>query len=691
MNTSQDDGLLPDEQLVPLVAVRRQRLPSPVWLIPLAALLVGLWLLLQYWQQRGDIITVRFPSAEGIQAGSTEVRYKAVTVGKVKQVTLDDELNPLVTLALSRSISKVLDCSAQFWVVRPRIRGTEISGIGTLFSGTYVGMLPVRATDAETANSAELACYEVLDEAPNVRPERPGRTYRLVTDAMGSLDIGTPIFFKQLQVGEVINYSLSAESGVIELGIFIDQPYYRFVNPNTRFWNASGVEFKMDSVGAEFRMQSLTSLIAGGIAFDSPRGEFARDLPVSDEGSGFELYPDFDASQEKRYSDRIYYTLYFNGSLRGLSEGAPVEFQGIRVGKVEKIKMHLDAASFDVRIPVLISIEPQRFSEEIDLQRVPDFMRNMVQRGMRAKLQNGNLLTGQMYVALSMEENALPAEISEGQFYAVFPTSPTPVEELSKMAVGIAEDVKVTLGSISDFMANQQLDKTVSNLNSLLQETEKTMVEARAAIENAASMLTQLEQDVPALAKNANSVLVQLEQKTLPEVAGQIAQVSSEMRTVLQRVDQQTLPTVARSLNQVAGDVSQVTQRLDEQTLPSLARSMNQLSTQSGEVLKRLDEQTLPAAARLANTASDAAVRVTGTVNKASMDFSRSSVQLNKTMVRLENTLTHLDRMLARNSPAQHQLNEMMEEVTRMARSVRVLTEQLERQPEALIRGKKAE
>ncbi|MGB1256777.1 MAG: intermembrane transport protein PqiB, partial [Thiolinea sp.] len=663
---------------LPTVAVRRQRWPSPVWLIPLAAAVVGFWLLVQYWQQRGDVITVRFPSAEGIQAGSTEVRYKAVAVGKVKQVTLDEELNPLVTLQLSKAISDALDCSAQFWVVRPRIRGAEISGISTLFSGTYVGMIPEQPEDAED-NSDSLLCYEVLDEAPRARPERPGREFRLVTDSMGSLDVGTPLFFKQLQVGEIINYTLSADTGKIEIGVFIDQPYYRFVNVNTRFWNASGAEFKMNSVGAEFRMESLTSLLAGGVAFDSPKGEFVKNLPVSAEGTVFELYADYDSSQEKRYTDRLYYTLYFNGSLRGLSEEAPVEFQGIRVGKVEKIKMHLDPETLDVRIPVLISIEPQRFSENIDLQQAPAFMHDMVDRGMRAKLQSGNLLTGKMYVALAIDEDAPPDKINESQFYAVFPTSPTPVEELSKLARGIADDVKVTLASISRFMESKQLDKTVTNLNKLLQETEVTVVEAREALSSAAAMMTQLEKDIPQLAKNANNVLAQLDQETLPVLTENVDRVGNDVSRVMQqvdeqtlptvtrnlnkvtadvgkvmeRVDQQTLPTLARNLNQVSADVGKVMKRVDEQTLPSIARNLNQIGTEGGKVLKQLDTKTLPATNKLANTAADSVVRVTGTVNRASMDFARSSVQLNKTMMRLQNTLTHLDRMLARNSPTQ--------------------------------------
>ena len=230
MNSGTDP--LPQQAELPAVQIRRQRWPSPVWLLPLAAALISLWLLLQNWLEQGEIITVHFPSAEGIDPGNTQVRYKAVNVGKVKSVKFDANMNPLVTLALNRDISDVLDCSAQFWVVRPRIRGAEISGITTLFSGTYIGMLPQRA-EGELAENESTICYQALEEPPATKPNRPGREFKLMTDSMGSLDIGTPIFYKQLQVGEIINYRLSTENGQVELDIFIDEPYYRIINKNT--------------------------------------------------------------------------------------------------------------------------------------------------------------------------------------------------------------------------------------------------------------------------------------------------------------------------------------------------------------------------------------------------------------------------------------------------------------------------
>lgn len=622
---------LPEPTAIPVVKVRRQRWPSPVWLLPLAAALIGLWLLVQNWLQQGTIITVHFPSAEGIDPGNTQVRYKAVNVGKVKSVKFDANMDPLVTLALNRDISDVLDCSAQFWVVRPRIRGAEISGITTLFSGTYIGMLPQRA-EGEVKENETSICYQALEEPPATKPNRPGREFKLITDSMGSLDIGTPVFYKQLQVGEIINYRLSADSGKVELDVFVSEPYYRLVNKNTRFWDVSGIDVRVDSVGAEVRMESLTSLLIGGIAFETPPEE-NKSLPVSAANTVFNLYPDLPSSREKQYQDRLYYTLYFNGSLRGLAEKAPVEFQGIRVGQVEKIKLHLDPKSLDVRIPVLVSIEPQRFSEELTLAEAPKFMASLVERGMRAKLENGNLLTGQMFVGLSLDEKAKPDSITKGQFYDVFPTSPTPVEELSKMASSIADDLKSTLGGVRGFIESGQLDKTVDNANKVLVATETTMTEAKKAV------------------TDARAVLQQVQNKTLPGVNMNLDKATASL---------------TEALNQVSANVDKVSSTLDS----SLKAVTSDLDKVSGSLSQSLTSMT-------------------GTAQQAGTDFNRSSVEFDKTLQRLQTSLTHLDRLLAQNSPTQYQVTEMLDEVTAMSRAVRALTETLQRQPEALIRGKK--
>lgn len=580
-------------QTLPEVEIRRQRWPSPVWLIPLAALLIGVWLLLQHWYTKGEKIAVSFTSAEGIQPGTTEVRYKAVTVGKVSSVTLDDELNPVVTLVLNKEISDVLDCSAQFWVVRPRIRGAEISGLGTIFSGTYVEMKPHNEAGGAPSRDS-LLCYQALDEPPPRKPNRPGRNFVLEADSMGSVDIGTPIFYKQLKVGEVTNFSLAETTGTVELDIFVEDPYFLFVNKGTRFWNASGVEFKMNSAGAEFRMESLTSLLIGGIAFETQRVDSSM---VSAEGERFVLFESYKESREKRYKDRLYYTLYFDGSVRGLALEAPVEFQGIKIGQVENISMNVNTETLDVRTPVLVSIEPQRLSEEILFKDAPGIMAKLVGKGLRAQLQSGNLLTGQMYVALTLEEDAEVAEIEQQQFYAVFPTSTTPVQELSRMGLDIASDLKRTLAKIREFVESDQITTTVGNVNKVLLSADKAVEDARSLMQN-----------------------------------------------------------------------------LDENAVPGLTKNVDQISA---DLSKNV------------NTIGRDFTNITRSVDTVSKDVTRVSNDLNKTMVRLQGTLTHLDRMLARNSPTQHQLNEMLEEVTAASRSLKRLTDSLERQPDSLLRGKK--
>ena len=694
---TQLENELPGGEL-PEVVVRQQRRPSPVWLIPLAAVLFGAWLLVQFWLTQGETITVPFPEAEGIQPGVTEVRYKAVSVGKVRKVTLDENLNPLVTLVLSKEISQSLDCSGQFWVVRPRVRGTEISGLGTLFSGTYIGMTPKQVSNSPAAETTNSLCYQVLEDPPRIKPARPGREFILETDSMGSLDVGSPIFYKQLEVGEVIDYRLVEDTGRIELTVFINEPFYRFITANTRFWNASGFDLRVDTSGAEFHMESLSTLIAGGIAFETPPDE-NTDHAISADGTHFVLYRNYAGSRERHYANRLYYTLYFDGSLRGLSEGATVEYQGIRVGQVEKIKLYYDQDSNDLRTPVLISIEPERFADDIDLERAPTLIREMVEKGLRAQLRSGSILTDLLYVALVFDPNAEKGSISSGQFYDIFPVDNQPTENVAMAMSALSLELQETVKKVNRFLEQGKLDETVGNVNGVLEETRSTMSKAGAALTDAQRLIRQLDQKtVPGLSSDISRVAERLDTQTLPMLTRDVSRVA-------ERLDTQTLPQLSRNLNvlterldkqtlpMLTRDVSRVAERLDTQTLPQLSRNLNVLT-------ERLDRETLPQLAdnmtRITGTVNNAlqrttvsAEKVTGAVGRISGDFAKTTEALNKTLVRLQNTMGHLDRLLARNSPTQYQLDQMMQEVTLMSRSLRTLAETLQKQPESVLRGKR--
>jgi len=539
---------------LPDVNVREQRWPSPVWLIPLTALLIGCWLLFQIWYQQGPTVIVQFANAEGIESGKTEVRYKAVTVGKLKKLKLSDDLKYIEAhIELNKEIGQHLSSDARFWVVSPRINRSGVSGLTTFFSGTYIGMDPGMKNDGEYYEP-----YMAEDRPPVIAPSENGKRFFLLSDSLGSMDVGAPVFYKQLQVGEVIDYKLLPAQDQVRLDVFIRDPYYDFVRTNTRFWNASGAEFKVGAAGAEFRMESLTSLLIGGIAFETPKS-IAQGEPSKD-SSEFILYRNFDATQEKQYSQKLYYVMYFGGSVRGLAVGAPVELQGIPVGKVENIDMKMDAKTLEVRIPVLVSIQPQQFNETLTKSDAETTMRKMVEQGLRAKLDTASLLTGQKLITLSMEKKPEPAQIISTQFYSEFPTVASALDDLPAMATDIMASLQETLDGIKKLVKSGKLDKAVDNLNNVLVEAEQAVKAAKTAINT---------------------------------------------------VDQKTLPTITRDLS--------------------------------------------------------------------------------ATLQKIQGSMLQLDRLTAQHSPTQYQLQEMLEEVTAASRSVRSLTETLQRQPSSLLRGKKGD
>ena len=541
---------------VPEAVVRRSRALSAVWLVPALALLIGGWLVYQSWSRRGPMITVQFSSAEGIEAGKTEVRFKAVTVGKVREVLLDAELNPLVRLELSRSMGDRLDCSARFWVVRPRVRGAEISGLGTLFSGTYIGMTPRHETAGQGAGER---CHQALDEPPPIRPRGAGQIYVLAAESMGSLSIGSPVYFKQLQVGEIVDFRMKEASGEIELDVFVRAPYQRQVCRGSRFWNASGAEVQVNASGARLRVESLASLLAGGVAFETPRS-VAPQKP-SPPGTRFVLHRDHQSSRQTRTPDRLYYVMYFSGSVRGLAVGAPVELQGIPVGRVERIELRVDARSLRVRIPVIVSLEPGPFSGGRGARTARRTITRLAARGLRARLHNGNLLTGQLLVALDMDRGVAPARIRPARPYPVFPTSPTQVEQLSRMGLAIASDLRRTLAGFRNLVESKQISGTVVNLNSVLTEAHAAVADARGLIKTVG-------------------------QQTLPGVSAGVLRTADGLGTSFKRV-QATLGHLDRLLSSGSPTQHKLKEMLTEFT--AAARSLRALA----ETLDRQPESLI--------------------------------------------------------------------------------------------------
>lgn len=473
-------------ELPPAVPVARPRWKLQIiWLIPLVAALVGGGLALRAILQRGPTITISFLSAEGLEAGKTRLKYKDVDIGVVTAVTLSKDLSRAVATAeVVKDFEPHLVEDTRFWVVRPRIAGGTVSGLGTLLSGSYIGV------DAGKGHTPRTD-FTGLEIPPIVTYDRPGREYTLQTDNVGSLDVGVPVFFRRIPVGQVAGYALDADGKGVTVKVFINQPYPRYVNANTRFWNASGIRVKLDANGFKVDTQSLVSIAIGGIAFDNPHTD--EQVAPASANTGFRLFPDRDEAMKNPETDVLKMVMVFNESVRGLAVGAPVDFQGINIGEIKSINLDIDAATGKARIPVEVNIYPQRlrsrsrqyFAALPPVRRMA-FIDAMVAQGLRAQLRTANLLTQQCYIALDYFQNQPKASVNWAR---VPPEVPT--------VKGNLQEIQNALGSIAAKLDRIPLDKigtdlrqTLASANALLQRLDSevapqardTLAEARRAL-----------------------------------------------------------------------------------------------------------------------------------------------------------------------------------------------------------------
>ncbi len=466
----------------PEVIPRRLR-PSLVWLVPAAAALTGLFLLLQLWASSGPEVSITFQTASGLQAGKTEVKYKDVTVGLVKSIVLSpDSQRVLVTVSLMKNAENLAKADTRFWVVRPRVGIGGISGIDTLLSGAYISL------DTGTSKQSGTT-FTGLESPPTLINGMPGKQFEVVADDLGSLDIGSAVYYRRIPVGRVSSYALRPDGKGVSVNIFIDAPYDRFVTPATRFWNASGVDLSLNSDGLQLKTQTMASVIAGGIAFANPPDSV--NAPSSADHSVFRLADDQPSAMAPQDGTPQILQLRFQQSLRGMQPGAPVEFSSVKLGKVTAIDLDFEPSGSRFISVVTLEVYPNRLGRVLEKLPKPEkdgekqaavFLRDLVQHGLRAQARTGNLLTGQLYISLDFIPNAAPVAFDlsarplriptlNGGFDHLQEQVATLIGKVSKMPIeSIGNTLNATLGNLNQTLIQvngQVLPQTIQTLRQL--------------------------------------------------------------------------------------------------------------------------------------------------------------------------------------------------------------------------------
>jgi len=488
------------EQCAAVATVKTRRSISIIWIVPVVALLIGGWLAFKAISEQGSTITISFATAEGLEAGKTKIKYKDVEIGQVESIGISDDLSQvIVTAELSKKSEPYLNDKTRFWVVRAQVRGGSISGIGTILSGAYIGIDPGKGGTPTTS-------FKGLEEPPVLTAGQPGRHFWLRADTLGSLNYGAPVYFKQIQVGQVVSYKFGDDGQSVDIQVFIEAPHHLRVTETTRFYNASGVGVTLNAQGLKVDTESLVSILSGGLAFDIPKDALPGKEAV--ENSIFRLYPDKDSIQEKLYTVRRLWMLFFDQSVRGLSVGAPVELHGIKIGEVVSLDLELDRKSQDFRVPVKVVIEPERIKgvgkEEAQKAAAEnsDTMIKMLieQRGLRGTLKTGNLLTGQMLVDLDFYPEVKKAALTHVDGMPIIPTLPgsleqiqeslaritsrlekVPFEQIGKELNEAITEAKIALKQAGEF-AGKLNNETAPQLKATLDEFNKTLQELQGSV-----------------------------------------------------------------------------------------------------------------------------------------------------------------------------------------------------------------
>ncbi|MCD6526534.1 MAG: intermembrane transport protein PqiB [Desulfuromonas sp.] len=523
--------------------VSQKRRFSMVWIVPIVAVLLGGWMVVHNYRTRGPVITIQFASAEGIVADKTHIKALSVDVGVVQSVEINPQFDGvLVRAQVKKEISPLLRSDSQFWVVRPRIGASGISGLSTLLSGAYIELSPGSSDQLQRD-------FIGLNDIPPTPANTPGVHLTLISDESASLNSGEPVLYRGFQVGRVEKTEFDTASRQVRSDIFVDAPYNDLITTTTRFWNASGLSINVDAEGVRVTSESLETLLVGGVAFALPDGTNAGQ--AVNNGDAFKLYPDESSIHTANFSYSSDYLLLFNSSVHGLLPGAPVTFRGLEIGQVVGISFdYLPNGSVAIDndsapVPVLVRLTPAALTGDNSAQMVEILQQRIddgIASGLRASLKTGNLLTGSLYVSLDFFEHPDPAGDKNMGDYPLIPT-----------VSGSFDQIQTKVSLLLDKFNDLALQQTVDDAGQTLRQVGTAAGRAEQAL---AQIDTLLAADaIQQLPTELGHTLLQL-RRSLGTVTGDFSAGSPLYRQLGHSLDQ---------LQQTLHSVEQLTTQLDTQ------------------------------------------------------------------------------------------------------------------------------
>jgi paraquat-inducible protein B len=495
---------------VPTAAKRRQRRIPLIWLVPLVTALIGGWLAWDTFSKRGPTITIEFDSASGLTAGQSQLKFKDVSLGTVKSIDIAPDLSKvIVTVETTRDATPLLTDKTIFWVVKPQLFAGRISGLDTLLAGSYIGMMP------STEKGKAQHHFVGKTDPPILESSVPGTTFRLETKRIGSISLGSPIFYRDIEVGTVLGWDLADMARHVTIHAFIRAPFNEYVHDDSLWWDASGISIKLTGNGVKVQLESVKALLLGGIAFETDPDRKGSSSPPD---QVFPLYANREAANSAGYGRKLHMVSRFQGSVAGLAVGADVTLHGLKIGEVTELGLVFDPKINRIVVPVHYQVEADRVGGVAgDRDIAPGTVAaDMVRRGFRATLDTSSLLTGTKIVALQYIADAPPEELERDGDIFIVPSSETggldtitrsAAELLGKINsidfAGIGKSLSGTAKGMDDIVNGPQLKKTLAALEATMADAQDLM---RKLDSGAAPAIARL----PEISKSLDDSLAQI-------------------------------------------------------------------------------------------------------------------------------------------------------------------------------------
>ena len=496
------------KQIPEITESSKFNLLTSIWIVPFIALIIAGWLAYQHFAKRGPEIRIVFPQNEGLIAGQSVVKFRNVPVGKVTKIYAEAGTEGVIVVVRmdTRDSKPYLSEHAKFWIVKPEVGLSGVSGLDTLLSGTYINV--------HSKQDGKQFRKKFIGLTQPYRDSGGGDYFRLSSSNGDNVVVGTPVYYKNIKVGQVEYMYLALNNKRIEVVVFIDKEYVPFIHDDSKFWTKSIVNVDMSRGNLDLNIAPIKHLLEGGITFSS----YGKDVSntVSSEHV-FPLYKNETQANSKVVGSKVpinqTFKLRTEESISNLKSGSVVRFDGFDIGKVRDIQLSYNKREHKMFGEVLLDIDTSVFEDknERDSSGV-DNLYQAVEEGLRAKVSALDPITGMLFIDLTFVHHDGNGTVIHDGKYARIP-----------MASQSSRDIMTSITQILDKLNNLPLEKLLENVNKIVEESGKP-------IENANVLLVDLQKTV----KDINKLTSKKSFEVLPD---ELSKALKEMTRTLKSTE----------------------------------------------------------------------------------------------------------------------------------------------------------